>query len=182
VKFHPAPLEGAGTIEMDRRGDERGFFARIFCEHEFAQAGLASRFVQANNALSSRQGTLRGMHYQLGEAAEVKVVRCIRGAVWDVVLDLRPGSPTFGKWFGAELNQDNRLMMYVPEGFAHGLITLKDDSEVIYLVSNYYDPNRERGVRWNDPKFAIAWPAPPAEISAKDAGWPDFDPAFHLSA
>jgi len=182
VKLQPTPLPGAHLIEMEQRGDERGLFARLFCEREFSDAGLFSHFVQVNNALSHRKSTLRGMHYQLGSAAEVKLVRCIRGAIWDVILDLRPGSPAFGRWFGAELNQDNRLMMYVPEGFAHGLITLCDDSEVLYLVSNVHSPDRERGIRWNDPRFGIAWPASPVEISAKDAAWPDFDPGYHLDA
>jgi dTDP-4-dehydrorhamnose 3,5-epimerase len=182
MKFHPTPLQGAYLIEMEKRGDDRGFFARLFCELEFAEAGLITRFVQANNALSTAKGTLRGMHYQLGDAAEVKVVRCLRGAIWDAILDLRPDSPTFGKWFGAELNQDNRLMMYVPKGFAHGLVTLQRDSEVLYLVSDFYAPDQERGIRWNDPRFDIAWPVVPAEISAKDAAWPDFDSAYHLGA
>ena len=180
MKFHPTPLPGAFLIEPDRRGDDRGFFARLYCEREFSEAGLVSRFVQANNALSRKKGTLRGLHYQLGAAAEVKVVRCIRGALWDVIVDLRPASPTFAKWFGAELNEDNRLMMYVPKGFAHGLITLRDDTEALYLVSDFYAPEQERGLRWNDPRFAIAWPAPFAEISPKDADWRDFDPDWHL--
>jgi dTDP-4-dehydrorhamnose 3,5-epimerase len=180
MKFHATPLEGARLVELEKHGDDRGFFARLFCEREFREAGLVDHFVQVNNALSARKGTLRGMHYQLGNAAEVKVVRCIRGAIWDVILDLRPDSPTFGKWFGAELTQDNRLMMYVPEGFAHGLITLCDDSEVLYLVSNFYAPEAERGVRWNDSRFGIAWPVAPAEISSKDANWPDFLASYHL--
>jgi dTDP-4-dehydrorhamnose 3,5-epimerase len=180
MKFLPTPMPGAYLVELERRGDDRGFFARLFCEKEFADAGLVSRFVQANNALSQSKGTLRGMHYQLGEAAEVKLVRCIRGAFWDVILDLRPASPTFGKWFGAELNEDNRLMMYVPKGFAHGLITLRDDTEALYLVSDFYAPAHERGVRWDDPRFGIQWPLPHTEISAKDAAWRDFDPGWHL--
>jgi dTDP-4-dehydrorhamnose 3,5-epimerase len=182
MKFHPTPLPDAFLVEPEQRGDDRGFFARLFCEREFAAAGLESRFVQANNALSKTNGTLRGMHYQLGATAEVKLVRCIRGAFWDVILDLRPKSPTFGKSFGAELNEDNRLMMYVPKGFAHGLITLRNDTEALYLVSDFYAPEQERGVRWDDPRFAIAWPAAPTEISAKDAGWRDFDPSWHLGA
>jgi dTDP-4-dehydrorhamnose 3,5-epimerase len=180
MKFHPTPIEGARLIEPELRGDDRGFFARLFCEREFGEAGLISGFVQVNDAFSNTKGTLRGMHYQIGEAAEVKIVRCIRGAFWDVILDLRANSPTFGKSFGAELTQDNRLMMYVPRGVAHGLITLTDDTETFYLVNNFYSPDNERGVRWNDPRFAIAWPAAPVEISAKDAAWPDFNPAWHL--
>jgi dTDP-4-dehydrorhamnose 3,5-epimerase len=179
MKFHPTPLPGAFVIELERRGDSRGFFARAFCEQDFAQAGLEGRFVQVNDALSQSKGTLRGMHYQLGASAEVKVVRCIRGALFDVILDLRPDSPTFGQWYGAELNDENRLMMYAPRGFAHGLMTLTNETEAFYLVSNFYDPQMERGVRWNDPRFGIAWPVAPTEISPKDAAWPDFDAQFH---
>jgi dTDP-4-dehydrorhamnose 3,5-epimerase len=177
--FHEAPLRGAHLIELEKRGDERGFFARAFCEREFETVGLESRFVQANNSLSAKRGTLRGLHYQLPPAAEVKIVRCIRGALYDVILDIRPNSPTFGKSFGAELNSDNRLMMYVPRGFAHAILTLADDTEALYLSSAFYAPERERGIRWNDPNFRIEWPVKPEEISTKDAAWPDFDPVFH---
>lgn len=173
MKFHDTPLEGARMIELEKRGDERGFFARYFCEREFAVAGLETRFVQINNSLSARKGTLRGLHYQLPPAAEVKVVRCMRGALWDVIVDLRPDSPTFKKWFGRELTADNRLMMYVPRGFAHAILTLTDDAEALYLVSAFYAPELERGLRWNDPAIAIEWPIGPVEISAKDAKWPD---------
>jgi dTDP-4-dehydrorhamnose 3,5-epimerase len=177
--FHQVPLEGARLIELERRGDDRGFFARFFCEREFEKDGLVTRFVQVNNSLSAKKGTLRGMHYQLGSAAEVKVVRCLRGALYDAIVDLRPDSPSFGKSFGAELNAENRLMMYVPRGFAHAILTLADDTEALYLVSDFYAPDQERGVRWNDPRFKIDWPIEPSEISAKDAAWPDFDPEFH---
>lgn len=179
MKFHPTPLKDAFTIELEKRGDDRGFFARFFCQNEFGGAGLATQFVQVNNSLSGRKGTLRGLHYQLAPAAEVKVVRCIRGALFDAIIDIRPDSPTFGKWFGAELTAENRLMMYVPRGFAHAILTLTDDTEALYLVSEFYSPENERGVRWNDPRFAIAWPIEPSEISPKDAKWPDFDPEFH---
>jgi len=179
MKFNPTPLWGAYTIDMARRGDDRGFFARVFCENEFSQAGLAAKFVQVNNSLSAKKGTLRGMHYQLPPKAEVKVVRCVRGALWDAILDLRPESPTFGKSFGTELTADNRLMIYVPRGFAHAILTLTDDTEAFYLVSEFYGPEQERGVRWNDPKFNVFWPIKPLEISVKDAKWPDFDPDFH---
>jgi len=180
MRFEPTPLAGAVVIELDKRADERGFFARVFCEREFAEAGLDTRFVQINNSLSKDRGTLRGMHYQLGEAAEVKVVRCIRGALWDAILDLRPGSATFGRSFGAELSAENRRMMYVPRGFAHGFLTLEEDTEAFYLVTAFYAPDRERGIRWNDPRFAIRWPAEPLVISDKDAQQRDFDPAWHL--
>jgi dTDP-4-dehydrorhamnose 3,5-epimerase len=177
--FNKTPLEGARVIELEKRGDDRGFFARVFCENEFRDAGLETRFLQINNSLSSKKGTLRGMHYQLAPSAEVKVVRCVRGSLWDAIADLRPDSPTFGKWFGAELSAENRRMMYVPRGFAHAILTLTDDTEAVYLVSDFYAPAEERGVRWNDPWLGIDWPIEPNEISPKDAAWPDFDPEFH---
>jgi dTDP-4-dehydrorhamnose 3,5-epimerase len=179
MKFHPTPLKGAYTIEPERRGDDRGFFARVFCQNEFIQAGLSPLIVQVNNSLSANKGTLRGLHYQLAPKAEVKIVRCVCGAMWDLIVDLRPDSPTFAKWFGAELNAENRLMMYVPKGFAHAILTLSDDAEAFYMVSEFYAPEQERGLRWNDPKFNIDWPIEPSEVSPKDAKWPDFDPVFH---
>ena len=179
MKFHTTPLAGARLIELEKRGDDRGFFARMFCEREFAAEGLETRFVNVNNSLSGAAGTLRGLHYQLGEAAEVKLVRCVRGALFDAILDLRPGSPSYGRWFGETLTAENRLMMYVPRGFAHAILTLAPDTEALYLVSAHYAPGEERGVRWNDPRFAVGWPRPPVEISAKDANWPDFDPDWH---
>jgi dTDP-4-dehydrorhamnose 3,5-epimerase len=179
VRFIPAPLKDAFLIKLETRGDDRGFFARFFCAREFGEAGLATEFVQINTSLSAKAGTLRGMHYQLTPAAEVKIVRCLRGSLYDCILDLRPDSPSYGQSFGAELNDDNRLMMYVPRGFAHAILTLGDDTEALYLVSDYYSPENERGVRWNDPRFKIEWPIAPVEISPKDAAWPDFDPTFH---
>jgi dTDP-4-dehydrorhamnose 3,5-epimerase len=177
--FHKTPLQDARVIELEKRGDDRGFFARFFCEQEFGKEGLETRFAQANNSLSAKKGTLRGLHYQLAPAAEVKVVRCVRGALWDAIVDLRPDSPTYKKWFGAELTAENRLMMYVPRGFAHAILTLTEDAEAFYLVSNFYAPAEERGLRWNDPAIGIEWPIKPEEISPKDAKWPDFDPEFH---
>ncbi len=179
MKFHPTQLQDACTIELEARGDERGFFARVFCEKEFGAAGLATRFVQGNISLSAKKGTLRGMHYQLAPAAEAKIVRCLRGALFDVVLDIRPDSRTFGQWFGTELTAENGLMMYVPRGFAHAILTLTDNTETLYLVSAFYSPEHERGIRWNDPRFGVVWPFMPNEISPKDATWPDFDPRFH---
>jgi dTDP-4-dehydrorhamnose 3,5-epimerase len=178
VIFHPTPIAGARLIEPERRGDARGFFARVYCEREFAAAGLDCRFVQVNNSLSAAKATLRGLHYQLPPAAEVKLVRCIRGALWDVIVDLRPDSPSFGTWFGAELSVENRLMMYVPRGCAHAFITLTDDAEALYLVDAFYIPAAERGVRWNDPAIGIEWPLSPVEISDKDRNWPDLDALF----
>jgi dTDP-4-dehydrorhamnose 3,5-epimerase len=179
MKFYNTPLEGARLIELEKRGDDRGFFARYFCEREFAANGLETRFVQINNSLSAKKGTLRGLHYQLPPAAEVKMVRCVRGALWDAIVDLRPDSPTFKQAFGADLTAENRLMMYVPRGFAHAILTLTEDVEAIYLVSAFYGPEQERGLRWNDPAIGIDWPIEPTEISAKDAKWPDLDAAFH---
>lgn len=177
--FNQTPLQGAYTIDLEKRGDDRGFFARVFCINEFSARGLETNFVQINNSSSGKRGTLRGMHYQLPDAAEVKVVRCIKGSLFDVIVDLRPDSPTFKKWFGAELSADNRRMMYVPRGFAHGFITLTDDAEAFYLVSAFYAPENERGLRYNDPAIGIEWPIPPTEVSEKDAKWPDLDEEFH---
>lgn len=179
MKFHPTPLTGAFLVDLEKRGDERGFFARMFCTREFAEAGLPIEVVQLNNSLTGRAGTLRGFHYQLAPAAEVKLVRCVHGALYDVILDLRPDSPSYGRWFGAELSAENRSMMYVPRGCAHAFLTLADDTEAIYLVSEAYSPENERGVRFDDPRFAVDWPMAPVEMSAKDRGWPDFDPDFH---
>lgn len=179
MKFNPTPLQDAYVIELEPRGDERGFFARAFCEDEFAKAGLVSRYVQMNNSLNTRKGTLRGMHYQLPPAAEVKVVRCLQGALFDVIVDLRPDSSTCGKWFGIELSGENRKMLYIPRGFAHGFITLRDNTEAFYMVSDAYTPGGERGLRYDDPRFGIEWPLKPEIVSEKDLSWPAFDPEFH---
>ena len=179
--FTQTPIDGVYLIDLEKRGDERGFFARTFCANEFRQTGLAANFVQVNNSLTGTKGTLRGMHYQLPPKAETKIVRCIRGALWDVVLDLREGSRTFGRWFGAELTAENRSMMYVPKNFAHGFITLTEDTEAFYFVDEFYAPEHERGIRWDDPKFNIEWPIEPVVISDKDRNHLDFDPACHLA-
>ena len=179
MMFRKTGLVGSSLIDLDIKGDDRGFFARVFCDDEFRRADLPMDIAQINTTWSARAGTLRGMHYQLEPAAEIKVVRCIRGSIWDCILDIRPNSKTFGKWFGEVLSAENRRMMYVPKGCAHGLMTLTDDVEIIYLMGAAYSPAQERGVRWNDPYFAIAWPNEPIELSAKDAAWPSFDPVFH---
>ena len=163
---------------------KHGATAEDFSGGFFASANLARPaarrdFVNVNNSLSMLTGTLRGLHYQLGEAAEVKVVRCIRGSLWDAIIDLRPDSPSFGKWFGETLTAENRLMMYVPRGFAHAILTLEPETEALYLCANHYAPAEERGVRWNDPRFGVDWPLAPVEISPKDMNWPDFNEAFH---
>jgi dTDP-4-dehydrorhamnose 3,5-epimerase len=180
VIFTPTPLSGAYLIDLEKKGDDRGFFARTFCENEFSQHGLVRHFRQINNSLSACKGTLRGMHYQLAPRAETKVVRCIRGALYDMILDLRDGSLTFGRSFGAELSAENRRMMYVPKGFAHGFLTLCDDAEAFYFVDELYAPERERCIRFNDPKFALEWPETPLVISDKDKNQVDFDPSWHL--
>lgn len=180
--FTQTTLPGAYVIDLEKRGDDRGFFARAFCEREFVEHNLVTHFVQVNNSLSARKGTLRGMHYQLAPKAETKLVRCIRGALFDLILDLRQDSPTFGQSFGVELTAENRRMMYVPKGFAHGFITLLEDTEAFYFVDEFYGPDCERGIRWNDPRFNLSWPLAPTVVSDKDAGHRDFDPAWHLSA
>ena len=152
--FTETPITGAFLVDLEKRGDDRGFFARAFCEKEFAAHSLVTRYVQVNNSLSAQQGTLRGLHYQLAPKAETKLVRCIRGALYDLILDLRPESATFGQSFGADLTAQNRRMMYVPKGFAHGFITLTDDTEALYFVDEFYAPEHERGIRWNDSRFS----------------------------
>jgi dTDP-4-dehydrorhamnose 3,5-epimerase len=181
MRFSETPLKGAYLIDLEKRGDERGFFARFFCELEFGEHGLATRFVQVNDSLSAQRGTLRGMHYQLPPSGEVKVVRCVRGSIFDVIVDLRPKSSTFKKWFGHELTAENRTMMYVPVGFAHGFLTISNDAEALYLVDSFYSPNDERGLRYNDPTIGIEWPFEPVVVSAKDAAHPDFSEEHHLN-
>ena len=178
--FGETPLSEAYLVDLDTHGDDRGFFARVFCAREFDGQGLPAQFVQVNTSLSARKGTLRGMHYQLSPHAETKLVRCIQGALYDTILDLRRDSPTFGRSFGAELSAENRRMMVVPKGFAHGFITLADDTEALYFVDEYYAPDSERGVRWNDPRFSISWPIEPVVLSERDRSFRDFDPAWHL--
>jgi dTDP-4-dehydrorhamnose 3,5-epimerase len=181
MRFLPTPLEGAFLIELEPKGDQRGFFARLFCSDLFAKHGLESSVVQVNNSASAEKGTLRGLHYQLEPKAETKLVRCIRGSLYDVILDIRPDSPTFGQSFGAILSSSNRLMMFVPKGFAHGFLTLDDDSEVIYFVSQAYSQELERGIRWDDPSFNIQWPMTPKVISERDLNHPDFNQAYHFT-
>lgn len=174
MQFHKTPLQGSFIIEPELRGDSRGFFARQFCSKEFKKMGLDTNFVQVNNSLSKEEGTLRGMHYQLSPHAETKVIRCIQGALWDVILDLRESSKTFGKWFGETLTAENRKMMVAPKGFAHGFLTLEPNTEVLYLVSEYYTPEAERGVRFDDPSFSIDWPKKPTVVSERDLTHPLF--------
>ena len=172
--FNETPLAGAYTIDLELLSDERGFFARSWCQDEFAAHGLQTRIVQCNTSFNHRSGTIRGLHYQRPPHAEVKVIRCTRGAIWDVIVDLRPGSPNYLRWFGAELTASNRRMMYVPEEFAHGYITLEPETETFYQVSEFYTPGAEGGIRWNDPAIGIDWPIEPVVVSDKDAGHPNF--------
>jgi dTDP-4-dehydrorhamnose 3,5-epimerase len=174
VKFHETELQGAYLIDIEKREDERGFFARTWCEKELEDHGLVARVVQANTSFNTRAGTLRGMHYQLAPYQETKLVRCARGALYDVIVDLRPDSPTYKRWIGAELTASNYRMLYVPADFAHGFITLEDNTEAAYLMSESYTPGAGGGLRWNDPQFNIEWPRTVEVISDKDAGWPDF--------
>lgn len=166
--FSATKLPGAYLIELEKLTDERGFFARSWCQREFAEQQLDNQVVQCNLSFTRQRGALRGMHYQLPPYAETKVVRCLRGAVYDVIIDLRPDSPTFLQWLGVELTAENRTMLYVPKGFAHGFMTLTDETELFYQMSADYAPSHARGVRWNDPLFAIAWPLAVTTISDKD--------------
>jgi len=172
MRFEPTPLPGAHLIALDPRVDERGMFARAFCAQEFAAQGLETVFVQANVSTNRFAGTVRGMHFQRAPHAEVKLVRCIKGAIYDVIVDMRTESDTYLRWFGAELSEDNGAAMYVPKGFAHGYQALTDGATVFYLVSAFYAPQAEGGLRFDDPRLAIAWPRAVTEISAKDAKWP----------
>jgi dTDP-4-dehydrorhamnose 3,5-epimerase len=168
MKFNELPLKGAYTIDVERIEDERGFFGRLWCKEEFENLGLKAHLVQSNISYSKKKGTLRGMHFQKDPSAEVKIVRCTAGSVYDVIVDLRKDSPTFKKWCGVELTATNNRMIYVPEHFAHGFITLEDNSEVYYLVSSFYNSEREARIRYDEPANGIHWPIDVAEISIKD--------------
>jgi dTDP-4-dehydrorhamnose 3,5-epimerase len=170
--FKPTRLQGAYVIELDREEDHRGFFARAFCRKEFEEHGLNPSVVQCNVSRNRRAGTIRGLHFQRPPSAEAKLVRCLRGAIYDVIVDLRPGSPTYLEHFGAELNEENGAALYVPEMFAHGYQALTDDAEALYQVSEFFAPACEGGLRYDDPALGIRWPAPVTEISAKDRAWP----------
>ncbi len=180
MKFNKTKLDGSFVIDLDKREDERGFFARLFCINEFDQNQADRNIVQVNNSLSRDKGTLRGIHYQLSPKSETKIVRCIKGSLWDVIVDLRPDSPTFLQWFGETLSAENRRMMFVPKGFGHGFITLEPDTEAIYFVTEFYSPEHERGLRWDDPKIGIEWPIEPVIISEKDRQHKDFDINYNL--
>jgi dTDP-4-dehydrorhamnose 3,5-epimerase len=180
MRFIETPLQQAYIIEIDKKGDERGFFARIFCVNEYDAIGLDRNIVQSNISWNPEKGTLRGLHYQLTPKAETKIVRCTHGALYDVIIDIRPNSHTFGKWFASELTAENHRMMFVPKGFAHGFLTLTANTEVCYFVTEFFAPEHERGIRYNDPRFGIMWPFEPSVISPKDNSWTSFDFSYHL--
>jgi len=171
VQFTQAPLPGAFVIDLERRTDRRGAFARAFCAREFAERGLSAAFVQANLSENPHRGTLRGMHYQVRPSTEGKLIRCVRGRLYDVVVDMRPESPTRRQWFGVELSAEEGNALYIPPQFAHGFLTLTDDVLAFYQVTDFYTPEVERGVRWDDPAIGVDWPHAPTLVSAKDESW-----------
>ena len=172
MRFTETRLKGAFIIEPERLEDERGFFARTFCQKEFEAHGLNPRLVQCNISYNKHKGTLRGMHYQVAPMAEAKLVRCTRGTIYDVIIDLQPESPTYCQWLAEELNAENSKIIYIPEGFAHGFQTLEDETEVFYQMAEFYSPEHAQGVRWDDPVFGIKWPLNSKIISEKDKNYP----------
>ncbi|PAU94012.1 dTDP-4-dehydrorhamnose 3,5-epimerase [Aliifodinibius salipaludis] len=172
--FNETELNDAFVIDLKKLGDERGFFARAFCVNEFKEQGIEFSVAQANVSYNRYKHTLRGMHYQEEPYGEAKLVRCTRGAIWDAIIDVRPDSSTYMQWIGVELTEQNYRMLYIPEGFAHGFITLEDETEVTYQVSEFYTPGAEKGIRWDDQSFNIDWPADPKIMSEKDKSWSDF--------
>lgn len=176
--FSPAPLAGSYTIELTPFTDQRGWFARFYCKEEFAQIGHDKEWLQLNHSFTVKQGAIRGMHYQVHPYREIKLVRCIAGAVYDVIIDLRKDSPTFLQWFGVELSADNRKMIYIPEGFAHGFQALTDNCELLYHHTAMYTPGAEAGIRYDDPRIHIQWPMAVSVLSDRDAGYPLLDENF----
>lgn len=174
MTFYKTQIKGVFEIHLETKPDERGFFARSWCQKEFEDHGLNPRLVQCSVSFNTRTGTLRGMHYQAAPYPEAKLIRCTRGAIYDVVIDLRPDSPTFKDWIGVVLRGNDRNMVYVPEGCAHGFLTLKDETEVFYQISEFYYPELARGVRWDDPAFKIMWPGDVEVISERDRTYPSF--------
>lgn len=176
MEIHPTALAGVMIVAAAVNEDRRGLFARTFDAAAFSAAGLPTEWPQCNTSWNARKGTLRGMHFQAAPRPDPKLVRCTRGRIFDVAIDLRPKSPTFRRWTGTELSESNRDALAIPAGCAHGFLTLEDNCEVLYMMAEVYVPDLARGVRWNDPAFAIAWPVNPTEMSEKDAIWPDFQP------
>ena len=177
MTFTETPLAGAYTLEVTRLEDERGFFARSYCSEEFFARGLVTQWSQCSVSFNNRHGTLRGMHFQAAPHEEHKLVRCTSGAIFDVIVDLRADSPTRRRWFGTELTASNHRALYIPQGFAHGFITLADDSEVSYMISVPHAAGYGRGLRWNDPALGVQWPLKPTVVSARDAEFPLLDPS-----
>ena len=174
MEFHSTRLREACLVQLEPARDKRGFFSRTFCVEEFAARGLETNFPQHSISYSARKGTLRGLHYQCDPRSEAKLIRCIRGAILDVIIDIRPDSPTYRHWQGFELSSENGHQLYIPKGFAHGFQTLSDGVEVNYLISAPYEPALARGIRYDDPAFGISWPLAVTEISERDLCWPDF--------
>jgi dTDP-4-dehydrorhamnose 3,5-epimerase len=172
--FNETKLKRAYIIEFDKKEDKRGYFSRIFCKNEFKENNLNENLCQANISFNHRKGTLRGLHYQIEPFAEAKLIMCIWGEVYDVIVDLRPESPTYGKWTSVNLSKKDNKLLYVPEGIAHGYLTLEDRTGVLYHSSQFYSPKHERGIRYNDPAFDIEWPIEVEVSSDKDRNWPDF--------
>lgn len=172
MEFRELEVSGCFAVSLEPRGDERGWFSRLFCQQEFAEHGLDPRISQVNNSFSAEAGTLRGFHYQTGPHAETKLVRAVSGSVFDVCLDLRPSSPSYLQWSALTLTSENRLMLYIPRGCAHAILTLEPNTELIYFASNSYAAQSERGARWDDKTFGIDWPVEPTVISGKDLAWP----------
>jgi dTDP-4-dehydrorhamnose 3,5-epimerase len=176
VKIREAGLPGLFVVDIERRPDERGYFARTFCAREFSAAGLPDQFVQSSVSVNSKKGTVRGLHFQRAPSSEGKLVSCIRGRIFDVAVDIRPGSPTYRRWAGFELDEESKRLLYIPPGVAHGFQTLEDEAVVSYQMTDFYRPDLSGGVRWNDPAFAIRWPLAATVISEKDRSLPDFAP------
>jgi dTDP-4-dehydrorhamnose 3,5-epimerase len=173
--FTETALKGAHIVDIEKIEDERGFFARSWCRREFETRGLNGKLAQCSISFNPRKGTLRGLHFQVKPHEEAKLVRCTRGSIFDAIVDLRRDSPSYKKSASVVLTAGSRSMLYVPEGFAHGFLTLEDDTEVFYLISEFYAPESQRGIRWDDPSLAITWPGKPAFISSRDRAFPDFD-------
>ncbi len=176
MRLVPLPISGAFAVEVDRLQDSRGFFGRTFCQREFTDAGLVPVVAQCNVSWNERKGTLRGLHFQTAPHQEVKLVRCTSGTAWDVLVDLRPDSPSWLRWTAVEISSTNRTAVYVPAGCAHGFQTLVDGTELLYQMSEFYQPQAASGVRWNDPAFGITWPVSPIVVSDRDNAYPDFRP------
>ena len=172
--FQETVLKGSFIIDTESYEDERGSFARTYCQKEFQAQGIVDGMVQANMSTNKAKGTLRGLHYQIDPYQEGKLVRCIKGALYDVIVDLRPDSPTYGQWIGVELTEENQRSLFVPKDFAHGFVTLVAETTAFYLTSEFYSPGAESGIRWNDPGLGIEWPITPQSLSDKDSNWEDF--------